>query len=222
MSKRMKTAGGIMIAFLVAIITVTMSLDGIVKSGIESNGSELLQTKVEVDDVDISIWNGKGTVHGFRVENPDGFSENPAISIEETEIVIDISSIFSKQIVIEELRIKNPELYFEQQGFGTNLTTLNDNMEFSSESPSDKSLVIDQLLVENSAVKVSTSIDRERTAEATIAEFELQGVGRDGENTIKDGVKEILEPLISQAIEEAVKGGVVDQIKDKAKDLLGG
>lgn len=221
MSKRMKIAGGLIIAVLIALVTVTLSLDGIIKSGIENNGSDLLQTKVEVDDVDISIFSGKGTVHGFKVQNPEGFSETPAIQIVETEIEIDLSSIFSKQIVIRELIVKKPELYFEQKGFGTNLTKLNDNMEFSSESPSDKTLVIGHLLVENSEVKVSTSIDRERTAKASINKFELNDVGRDGENTIKDGVKEILEPLISQGIKEAVKGGVVDQIKDKAKDLLG-
>lgn len=217
----MKTAGGVITIIIATLIMVSLSLDGIIKQGIESNGYELLQAPVEVEEVNISIWSGIGTIKGFRVNNPDGFSDNAAIYIQEAEIVLDLSSVFSKQIVIKELRIKEPELYFEQQGFGTNLTTLNDNMEFSSESPSDKTLLINYLSVEHGAVKVSTSIDRERTAEASIAKFELEDVGSDGESTIKEGVKEILEPLISQAIREAVKGGIVDQIKNKADELIG-
>ncbi len=222
MSKRMKIAGGLVFAIVATLIVVSISLDGIIKAGIESNGSELLQTEVQVEDVDISIFSGKGTLYGFKVKNPDRFSDIPAIDIKETEIVIDLSSIFTKQIVIEELYVKEPNLYFEQQGFGTNLSTLNDNMEFSSESPSDKTMIIERLMVENSMVKVSTAIDRERTASAKIDQIELKGIGRDGESTIKDGVRKILEPLISSAIQEAVKGGVVDQLKDKAKEILGG
>lgn len=218
-NKGLKILGGLAVLIIAAFVVVTLSLDGIVKSGIEKHGSELLQTEVSVDDVDVSLFGGTGSINGFSVQNPDDFSDEHAIYIEEASMKIDIRSIFSDVIVVNEIIVKNPQLFFEQKGIGANLKTLNDNMNLSSDE-SETNLIINYLLIENGTVKVSTSIERERTAEASLKQFELHGIGKDGSNTIKQSVHQVLEPLLKEAIEEAIKSGVTEQIEDKVRDFL--
>lgn len=205
---------------IAAFIILNFTLDGIVKSAIEENGSELLQTSVEVGNVNVSLLNGSGVIYGFIVANPDGFSDEEAIRIDETSIKIDLSTIFSDTIVVENINIKNPELFFEQKGLGINLRKLNENMDLA-EDVEGPSLVINHLFVENGTVRVSSTIERERTAEASIQEFELTNIGQSGSNTMKQSIREIMDPLIERAIREAVSRGLLEQLENKVQDLLG-
>lgn len=219
-NKGFKIFAGILAIVIAGFLVVTLSLDGIIKSGIEENGSRLLQTQVNVNDVDISILNGAGSIKGFTVANPDKFSDEDAISIQEASIKIDLGSLLSDEIIVNDITVKSPQLYFEQKGFGANLKTLNDNMNLSSKSSSETGLIIEHLLIENGQVTVSTDIERERTATASIESFELTGIGKDGSNTVQQSVREVIEPLLEKAITEAIKGGVVDQLENKVNDLL--
>lgn len=220
-NKGLKIFGGILAILIAGFLVITLSLDGIVKSGIEENGSELLQTEVVVDDIDISLLNGSGSISGFVVSNPEGFSDEPAVKIEEASIKMDLSTLLSNRIVVEEIIIQNPEFFFEQKGIGINLKTLKNNMG-TSESSAGTALVIDYLLVKNGQIKVSTTIDRERTAQAGIEKFELNNIGRNGSNTVKQSVREVMEPLLERATAEAIKGGIMEQFRSKAEEMLGG
>ncbi|MFP8489892.1 hypothetical protein ACKGJO_12455 [Gracilimonas sp. Q87] len=219
-NKGLKILAGILVIIIAAVLVITWSLDGMIKSGIEENGSELLQTSVTVDNVSVSIFGGSGTINGFTVQNPEDFSEEPAFYIQEASMKVDILSLFSDQIVVNEIIVKNPDLFFEQIGMGVNLKKLNDNMDLASGEPSETSLVIDYLLIEDAEVTVSSSLERDRTTEVTLAEFTLNDIGRNGNNTVKQSVRQILKPLFQQAMEEALKSGVTEQLENKVKDLF--
>lgn len=219
-NKPVKIIGGFVALIVAGLIVLTLSIDGMVKSGIEEDGSELLQTVVSVDAVSISLFSGNGSIKGFTVQNPDDFSDKAALYIQEASMKLDIWSLFSDQIIVNEIIVKSPELYFEQKGFGANLKTLNDNMDLAFDESSETTLIIDYLLIEDSQVEVSTSIDKERTAEVSLAQFTLTDIGRNGNNTVKQSVRQVLEPLLQKAIEEAVKSGVTEQIENKVRDLL--
>jgi uncharacterized protein involved in outer membrane biogenesis len=216
----LKIVSGFVLVIIAAILVITLSLDGMIKSGIEENGSELLQTPVTVDNVSISLFGGSGVISGFAVQNPEGFSNEPALYIQEISMNMDIWSLFSDQIVVNEIMVKSPDLFFEQIGAGVNLKKLNDNMDLASEESSETSLIIEHLLVEDGKVTVSTSLERERKTEVSIAEFTLNDIGRDGNNTIKQTVRQVLKPLLQKAITEALKSGVTEQLENKVRGLF--
>lgn len=220
-NKGIKILGGFLVILIATFIVLNFTLDGIIKSEIEETSSELLQTEVDVGNVNVSIFNGSGEIYGFVVQNPDNFSNEPAINIGQVNIQIDLASIFSDTIIVENIHILNPEFFFEQKGFGANLKTLNDNMDLAEE-PEAKSLIIEHLLVENGTVRVSSTIERERTAEASIEQFELNDIGRSGSNTTKESIRQIMKPLLQRAIRKAVNGGLLEQLENKVQDLLSG
>lgn len=220
-NKGLKTVAGFIIVLAATIIVLSFTIDGIVKSAIEEDGRELFQTAVEVSNVNISIWNGTSEIYGFTISNPDQFSDQPAIELDEIQLKIDLASMFSDTIQIENIRITGAKLFFEQEGFGINLRSLNQNMDLSADED-DAVIEIEHLVVENATVQVSTKIDRERTVEANIENIELEGIGRDGNNTLKQSMQQILEPLIERAIQEAMTGGLLQQLENRFKELLGG
>jgi len=220
-NKGLKTVIGFIIVLAAAFIVLSFAINGIVKSAIEEDGSELFQTAVEVGNVYISMWNGTSEIYGFTVSNPDQFSDQPAIELDEIQLKIDLASMLSDTILIENIRITGARLFFEQEGFGINLRSLNQNMDLSADED-DAVIVIEHLVVESATVQVSSTIDRERTVEANIETIELEGIGRDGNNTLKQSMQQILEPLIERAIQEAMTGGLLRQLENRFKELLGG
>lgn len=219
-NKVLKIAAGFVVVIIAAVLVITLSLDGMIRSGIEENGSELLQTRVTVDNVNVSLFNGSGTISGFTVQNPEGFSNEPALYIREASLNMDIWSLFSDQIVVNEVIVKSPDLFFEQIGVGVNLKKLNDNMDLASEESSETSLIIEYLLIEDGNITVSSSLERERTTEVTLEEFTLNDIGRDGTNTVKQSVRQVLNPLLQKAMEEALRSGVVEQLENKVRNLF--
>ena len=220
--KAFKITGIILGIALLLMFGITLSIDGIVKNGIEENGRALLGTDVTVEDVDISLFDGAGTIEGFEVSNPDGYTDKNAIRIQKASLQVDIGSLFSDQVIVKELRVDEPELYFEQKELSANLKELNDHLNSGEPSDSEKSLVIEHLLIEEGLVKVRTDIERERTAQAEFDRFELNGIGQGGSNTVQESVKQMMEPLLEQAIAEAATSGVLEQLKNKALDLIDG
>jgi hypothetical protein len=219
-NKALKIVAGLAVVILAAILVITLSLDGMIKSGIEENGSELLQTQVTVDKVNISMFGGSGTIYGFTVQNPEEFSDEPALYIQEASMKVDLWSLITNQIVVNEVVVESPDLLFEQVGMGVNLKKLNDNMDLASDEPSETFLVIEYLLIEDAKVTVSSSLDRERTTEVTLAEFSLNDIGRDGNKTVKQSVRQVLKPLFQKAMEEALRSGVTEQLENKVRDLF--
>ena len=221
--KTLKLTAGFAVVFLSLLLVITLSLDSMVKSGIERNGSDLLQTRVTVDNVNISLFSGSGTINGFAVQNPENYSDESALYIEEASIKIDITSLLSDRIIVNEVKLNNPEVFFEQKGFGINLKTLSDNMGTDSqETPEDSetNLIIDHLKIIEGKVIVNSTLNRDQTTEVSLTDLTINDIGRDGNNTVKQSVKEILRPLFQKAIEDALKSGVTEQIEDKVRDLF--
>lgn len=221
MSKGLKILGAFIIVLIGAFIILNFTIDGIVKSNIEETGTELFQTEVDVGNVNISLFDGSGEIYNLSVANPEDFSDEPAIEMEEIRIKVDLMSLLSDTIHVENIHITNTDLFFEQKGLGINLRKLNENMDLAADE-GEPVMIVDHLLVDGATVKVSSTIERERTAEATLESFELNGIGRQGSSTMKQSMQQIMEPLLNRAIQEAVSRGLLEQLQNKVQDLLGG
>jgi uncharacterized protein involved in outer membrane biogenesis len=221
MKKILSVIAVIVGVLIVGFIVLSLTIDGIVKSNIESIGSEMLKTSVEVDDVGISILDGSGTIDGIIIHNPEGFSDNPAVKLQQISMKFVLSTLLSDTVVITDIEIKRPELYFEQKATRNNLNTLKNNL--GGETSAETNVVVDHLLVENGLVRLSADIGgEETTAQAEFERFELTGIGRQDNNTMDQTMQQILEPILAKAIQVAIREGLLDLAKDKLQDLLDG
>ena len=123
---------------LVAIALLwTCSIDRWLAGAIEEYGSEALGTKVSVDAVRLETAEGRGTIRGLRVAQPEGFGSGDAIAVDEILLDLDAASLVSGEvIVIEHVRVVAPRVsYVVRKDRTSNLTALQANLERADSEP---------------------------------------------------------------------------------------
>jgi len=222
MSKSLKySLAGIAGILLLAFIAVTFSLDYLVKSGIESTGTQMMKTEVTVESVSLSPFSGSGTIQGLRVKNPEGFDSDYAIVIESFELSLDVGTLLSDTLVVNNILIDEPALSVIQKVPENNLRMLMNNLDESmgEESASSTGMIIEHLLVKNGQVSVTPNIGGERSAVVKMGNIELQDVGKQGSSSTAQVIRQITSRIINEALNSALSGQI-EGLKDKAKDAV--
>lgn len=209
----------IVIAALAAL-GLSFTMDSIIESNIESTTGKMLDTSVEVNNVSVSILDGTGTIDGITIHNPKGYSDKPALELQQISLALDPYSILSDTVVVKRVEIEDPRVYYEQKVSGSNLDALSGNL--GGGSSSSVNMVIDYLLVQDGSVTLSTEIGGNKSVQASFDRFELEGIGRQGSNTMDQTMRQVLEPILRKAAQEAVKGGLLNKAKEELKDIIDG
>ena len=128
MKKIGKIISATIVLLIVLVILVIMNLDRGIKTAVESIGSQLTQSIVSLDQVDLSLTSAKGSLSGLRVGNPEGFQSANAFTLGEISFAMDPESLASDTIIIESLRIVAPSITMERADGRSNLDQLQSNI----------------------------------------------------------------------------------------------
>ncbi|MHB1079773.1 MAG: hypothetical protein ACYC67_10235 [Prosthecobacter sp.] len=102
-------------------------LGNLVKFGIEQGTPPVVQTSVSVRHVNVSPFSGSGVIEDFQIDNPKGFTGPYAVRIGRAEVGLDLNSVSADKVVIQHIRITDPEINLEASLGGTNLKHIADN-----------------------------------------------------------------------------------------------
>jgi len=220
----------IALAFILAltgtIVYVLTNLDSIVKAAIEKYGSEATKTAVHVSSVKIKLGSGEGSVLGLAVSNPSGFSSPSIMTLDNISVRIAVNSITSLPVVIDNILISGPEVFYEMKEDGTsNVDILKKNL--ASSGPAHKEqqkkstkgkeirLRIKKLVFEKGKVhvRVTKLLDKPYTVE--LPRLELADIGK------QDGATpdELGRAVTSALMEEASKTAK-DVARSQGKQML--
>ena len=214
------------------------NLNSIVAAAIEKHGSEVTQARVGVSGVDISLREGRGSIKGLSVSNPEGFSAHDAFSLEDITIDIDLGSVRKEPIVIDEIRIQAPVIHAEVNERGaTNIDALRKRVgEHTSssggsgggESGEQKRIRIKKFVFEKGSIAVDATalgVEKKTLALPAIHMNDIGGPNGAMPDEIakvvltrvaKDVSSEIAASEVNRLIEDQLDEGIAD----KAKDLL--
>lgn len=98
----------VLVAIGGVVYYVLHNLDAIVKQAIEREGSAVTGTPVRVGSVDISLTEGRGTVRGLRIGNPEGFETADALSLGEITLDLVPKSVTQNPVVLDAIVIARP------------------------------------------------------------------------------------------------------------------
>lgn len=113
---------GIIFAILFLVLIFR---DSLIKFGVTRIGSWIAGVEISMDSFDTSLTAGTVHLKGLRVANPAGFERQNMVDLEEFFLDIDTASLFTKEIVIEEIRVAGLESNAEFNRDGKfNITTL--------------------------------------------------------------------------------------------------
>jgi len=215
-------------AILVLLITIGFSvyyllsnLDSIVKSAIETYGSEATQTSVRVDNVKIVLQDGSGAIQGLTVGNPQGFGTPRAFSLGEIATQIDLKSLSEDVPVIEHITIRGPEVFFEINEKGqNNLDKLKSNLQSGSSKTSSSSsskggpepkLIIRKLLFSDGNIHARV-VPLDKDYELKLPNIQMNDLGGKTGATPSQIASQVVKVLTDRALAEIRKQGI-DQYK---------
>jgi hypothetical protein len=228
MGKTLKTFGIVVVVLLVAgglLFSYLLSnLDSLVKQAIETVGSQVVGTQVSVDQVVISLDEGRGEISGLRIANPRGFQAGDALASERIVLDLDIANTSAALVTIESIIVSGARINAVQAGGENNLQTLLDNIRRSDDGSTKQSdasstkLIIDEFRFEDAQVSVALAGLPGGGRSAAVPNVVLRDIGRkDGGISPGQAARQILEPLMQRSMEAGI-GISRQQLENRAKE----
>lgn len=212
------------VLIVAAVIFLLSNLDSVVAKAIEKHGSEATQTSVTVSGVDISLREGRGSIKGLRVESPDGFKMRDAFSLGDITLDIDIKSLSSDPIVIDEIRILAPVINVEATETGaTNIDEIRKNVQASAGGDAggggsggqEKRIRIKKFVFEEGSIEFDASAMGLEKRTVVLPEIRLDNIGG-ADGATPDEISRIILVAVSKKVAaEISSSGVKGWLKKK-------
>ena len=236
MRKWLMAGGGLLVLFVAAVFLLFSSLETLTVKAVETNGSEITQTKVSLMEAELSLASGKLALRGLKIGNPQNFKSENAFELGEISVKVDLATLMNSTVVINEIIIANPEVTYEVNRTGSNFDIIQDNIDAyraSAASPSPDGengqgkskdagkegikLIIENLYIRDSRVTVIAP-QFGKPMVINLATLAIKDIGKEkGGVTPGDAVREILG-----ALRQSVVRAVTVVNLDGARDVLQG
>ena len=195
---------------IVVVLIVFFALNGIVKSAVEAVAPKVTGTPVTLERVRISALTGKGTISGLVIGNPEGFKTPHAFALGTVRVDIDLPSLMSDKIIIEEIYIDAPEVTYEMGLSGSNIGKIQENVEAFAGPPSKeedpeedeaegKKIQINHFVFKNAKIGLSAKLLQGSQLSVPLPSVELHDIGKESDGvSIAQAAKEVFTPLTKQ------------------------
>ncbi|MDA1076690.1 MAG: hypothetical protein O3A63_18350 [Proteobacteria bacterium] len=81
-------------------VFIAMNLGDLVKTQVETLGSQALQTKVSVDAIDFSASDASAEIRGLSVANPPGYSSDNALGFSNFKVAVSPEQTSGEVVVL--------------------------------------------------------------------------------------------------------------------------
>lgn len=243
--KRHKVLSWIIGVIIVLLVIARIFLTQIIQTGVSTVAPMITGVPVTIGDVSISILQGYVALDNVKVGNPEGYKAENMVSLNRAVFDIDLGSLFTEKIRIEEITVDGLDLYYEQKLNRNNISDLQANVEKNlgtasktgeevkksepakeEESSEPKKLQVDKILLKGITTHVVLSgVD----VPVMMVPINMENLGTGPEGITAAGIfGAVLDKLslgAASAMVEAVKksGAATGQaLKDAGKNLQKG
>ncbi len=225
---------GVVVVLLIivgVVVFVGSKLDGIVKTAIETYGSQATQTQVKVASVKIKLRDGAGSINGLTVGNPKGFTDPDIFKLGAISTKIDTSTVTKNPVIIDDITINSPHVFYEIDKKGTsNVDVLKRNLASSSSSSASTSessssgkkikVIIRRLVVDGGQANIRIAALGNKQQTVSLPRIVMTDVGKkSGGATALEVAKALSNKLLAN-VQAAVMGAGVQQYLGKPADML--
>jgi len=217
---------GILVILVVGLGGAWFYLDRIAQSAVEREGTRALGVPVLVDSMALSPFSGRLGMDGFRVANPEGFSDASVLRLDSGRLGIRLGSLFDDVVVLPEIALDGLHVRLERNEQGTNLKRLLDNLDSGSggEAPPAEGgeptrVRVSRLSITNAGASVDLGPefgDRGKF-DVTLPSIELRDIGTDGNGVT---VEQLVEH-VSRAVIDAIRESAASRLPDLIRRELG-
>lgn len=237
MKKPVKIIIGLVVLLVIALVVVAFSINGIIKTGVETVGPKVTKVSIKLDGVSVMPLSGGGSVKGLVVGNPQGYTAETAIKVGKASLSVSPGSLMSEKIVVKSIYVEAPEITLEGGLKENNLTQILKNVEEFTGSAENKAapsgskgegasrkLQVDEFIIKNAKVTVMLKMLGGKAMSVTVPEIKLTNLGTGPEGiTPGDLINRVFKEIISQTT--SVVGDAVSKLgkigADAVKDVGG-
>ncbi len=232
---------------VVGLLFLVARLDDVVQGLIERRVAALTGTPVQVEKVAIALAEGRASVRGLTVANPPGFQAPNALTLGEVQVELDLRSLLADPLVIDEIRIVDPHVFYEVNADGiANIDAIRGTVEARRHKPhapaatpdasvdaptptarparrarddSGRRLVIHLLDLGEGQVTIDAAAAGGKTRTETLPAFELTAIGVKQGGATPAEVGRIVLVAVARDVAVAV---AADQLEKAVGKQLGG
>ena len=202
-----RAAFALVILAILAFVSIDFYADKLVRKSIEKVGPVLTKVEVRVEDADLSLLSGRGSVNGLTVGNPEGYKSPHAVKVSSARITLKPASLLERKVVIREINVQAPEITFETDFKGNNLSRILANIEETTVpvvSKLGKKLQVDSFRITNARMKVALTLLGGRSVTVPLPDIHLQNMGQGPEGiTTADLLRQVFAAIESSAVKSA-------------------
>jgi hypothetical protein len=208
------------------------NINTVVRTGIETRAPEVLGVPVTVDEVDISLTSGDGSIRGLTIFNPEGYDSASAIVIDELRIALDPWSLSGDTIHISEILVDSASIIYEGDLLSSNLQALQKNASGPEDSGNDEAgsagaasttpaLVVDRISVTNTNLAAHLPLLKAPLT-LVVPTIEVTDLGKDEPATAGDIATSVLIALNKSVLPLiTANSGSIKRQFDALTDQLG-
>jgi uncharacterized protein involved in outer membrane biogenesis len=205
---------------VIAVTVVYFVVDGVVKSVIETQGTEQLKVPTTLGGVSLGLLHGTVDLNALAIGSPPGFSAPQMFSVGKLAVNTGgVMRLRDEPIHISSINIDQPKLVIEQHGTKVNFRELIDNMPRST-TPTTKNpstgtesktvkVVIDTLSITNAHVTVQSDLPGlSKPYDLTLPTMTMNNIGNaDGANN-GAALKDVASAVITKMVDQSTHAGL--------------
>jgi uncharacterized protein involved in outer membrane biogenesis len=209
--------GLVFLALLVAFVFGFVFLGSVVKASVEKVGPMVTQVPVKLDSANLSIFNGKGELKGFEVANPQGYKTPDAIKVGSVAVAVEPKSVFGEKVVIHSIRVEAPEITYETDLKGNNLSKILDNVQSvagkgqsagTEPGKKAKKLQVDEFIITGGKINMSATVLGGRSATLPLPEIKFANLGQGPEGiTAVELTEKAMNAIVAGTLKSVAEGG---------------
>jgi hypothetical protein len=219
--------GFITLLVVLLALAIFFFLDTGIETGVERIGPRMTQSRVELGEVQTSIFGGMARIDDLVVRNPSGYDSPYALQIGSAEVKVVPGTIFDEVIVVESIRVNAPAIVIERENGVTNLEQLQRNISTylggPSEEPTEttqpasgKRYIIREFVVE--AGKFSGTLMGVQM-DTNLPRIELRDIGASQDGFSAEEASSVMIEAVLGAVSRSAKNQAVDLLSDPEKAI---
>ena len=216
------------------------SLGLVVKYALERYGPEVTGVSFKVGEVSLSPRDGRGTLRGIEIGNPDGYASPRAAHLGAIDVALDRATLLEPVVVLHELAVVAPLVTYERLGKTNNLEAIQGNIQRhidasggpSSARPAEakagrRKFVIERLTIRGARVTMTGPALRGQGLTFDLPDVDLRDVGKSQGGMSASEIGHLVTGVILQKIAqktltslELLRKGGLEGALDALKGLL--
>ena len=227
---------GLLVVLIVLILVINFFGGSLIKKGIETAAPGILGVPVTVEDVNFRLVAGKVGIKNLVIGNPEGFKSDYLFKLGTLKVSLDMGSLFSDTIIIEEIRVIEPGVTYELALGSSNIGKLLEHLEGDEpkeKKPEDekpekpksdkpgKTVIIETFEFAGGEIGVKAKILAGKGVTLPLPTIVMKDIGKEKEGgaSLVDIIREIIKAIAGAVTDVAT--GSVKLLGDGAKAAVG-